>query len=51
MLCVSHPESFRWLGTGDISSAGVTRSGILVKSSLSELSLGGGYTGHFGWYS
>ena len=37
---------------GDIpSSSGVTRSGMLLKSSSSELSLGGGYTGDFGWYS
>ena len=31
--------------TGDIPSSGVTRSGMLLKSSSSELSLGGGYTG------
>ena len=37
--------------TGDIPSSGVTRSGMLLKSSSSELSLGGGYTGDFGWYS
>ena len=36
--------------TGDIPSSGVTRSGMLLKSSSSELSLGGGYTGDFGWY-
>ena len=36
---------------GDIPSSGVTRSGMLLKSSSSEPSLGGGYTGGFGWYS
>ena len=51
MSCVSYPESFGWSGVGDISSAGVARSGILLKSSSLELSLGGGYTGDFGWYS
>ena len=37
--------------TGDIPSSGVTRSGMLLKPSSSELSLGGGYTGDFSWYS
>ena len=37
--------------TGDIPSSGVTRSGMLLRSSSSELSPGGGYTGDFGWYS
>ena len=37
--------------TGDIPSSGVTRLGMQLKSSSSELSFGGGYTGDFGWYS
>ena len=48
--CASYPVSFGKSGVGDISSGGVARSGILLKSSSSEPSLGGGYTGDFGWY-
>ena len=51
MSYASYPESLEWSGTGDIPSSGVTRSGMLLKTSSPELSLGGGYTGDFGQYS
>ena len=38
-----NPESLECSVTGDIPSSGVSRSGMLLKSSSSELSLGGGY--------
>ena len=46
-----HNQSLEQSVTGGIPSSGVTRSGMLLKSSSSELSLGGGYTGDFGCYS